>query len=153
MIPEVPPTVGEAAAVSAEHRYECLAAAPQDELEALADRVLARDPRVRVVSGPQTVSAPVRMPVPGTEHTTSVVGHAALSTCTVELAGTRGDGIRMGRDLAGAIAAAVCDAEADRRGALAAEVERLCSSARTARAERARQRAELVSSTRVDGDL
>ncbi|WP_250448162.1 phosphonate C-P lyase system protein PhnG, partial [Actinotalea sp. C106] len=101
---------------STESRYEALATAEPAALEALADAILAGAPvpTVEVVAGPETVTAPVRTPVPATGGATAVLGHVALTTCTVLLGGTRGDGIRSGRDLPGALAAAVCDAEAER---------------------------------------
>lgn len=137
--------------MSAAARCEDLAAADADALETLADRILAVSPDVRVDVGPEAVSAPLRLEVPAAERTTAVIGHVALTRCTVRLGGTRGDGLRQGRDLRGALAAAVCDAEADRGGPLAAEVAELCRSARARRRERAAARHALVEETRLGG--
>jgi alpha-D-ribose 1-methylphosphonate 5-triphosphate synthase subunit PhnG len=79
------------------------------------------------------------------------LGHIALSTCAVELDDTRGDGVRRGRDLAGAVAAAVCDAEVERGGWLASEVIALCEAAETVQARAGRSRASLVTATRIGG--
>ena len=87
---------------------------------------------------------------PGAGDTTVVLGHAALTRCTVELAGVRGDGVRAGYDPAGAVAAAICDAECERRGPHALRVEELCRAALDARADRGRARAELVATTRLE---
>lgn len=134
-----------------EERYEALALAESVELERLADRILAGENDVRVVSGPESVTAPVRFPVPGTTQTTTVLGHVALTMCTVTLGEVRGDGVRSGRDLPGAVAAAVCDAEAARGGYYTEEVHRLCVGALGARESAAQGRAVLVDSTRVVG--
>lgn len=137
--------------MSAAARWEDLAAADPRPLEQLADRILEATPDVRVELGPETVSAPVRLAVPGDVPTTAVVGHVALTRCTVRLAGTRGDGLRQGRDLPGALAAAVCDAEADRGGPLTNEVTALCAAARAGRLARAAARRTLVEQTRLGG--
>ncbi|MGD9517641.1 phosphonate C-P lyase system protein PhnG, partial [Mycolicibacterium sp.] len=96
-----------------ELRFEALCEADAAALERLADEILATAVPVSVTSGPESVSAPVRVPVPGAGDTTVVLGHAALTRCTVELAGVRGDGVRAGYDPAGAVAAAICDAECE----------------------------------------
>ncbi|UNK47826.1 phosphonate C-P lyase system protein PhnG [Arthrobacter sulfonylureivorans] len=132
-----------------EQRFESLAVAGLAELERLADRILATGVEVRVVAGPEAASAPVQFPVPGTADTTAVLGHVALSTCTVELSGVRGDGVRDGRDLTGAVAAAVCDAEAERGGPFAGDVDALCAAALHCQVEDAKNRAGLVAATRL----
>ncbi|MGV9801397.1 phosphonate C-P lyase system protein PhnG [Mycobacterium sp. NPDC003449] len=134
----------------AEQRYEALAGAEAVALERLADDVLAAGPEVSVTAGPESVSTPVRVSVPGSPGTTVVLGHLALTRCTVELAGTRGDGIRAGYDPTGAVAAAVCDAEAHRGGPLAAQVDRLCVATEQDRTATARERARLVATTTLD---
>jgi alpha-D-ribose 1-methylphosphonate 5-triphosphate synthase subunit PhnG len=134
----------------AEQRAEALSAADGSALEELADEILATGVAVEVTAGPESVSAPVRVPVPGAGDTTVVLGHVALTRCAVTLSGVRGDGIRPGHDLAGAVAAAVCDAECERRGPHAGRVLELCRAAEQARARRDADRAEMVRTTRVD---
>ncbi|HYZ67791.1 MAG TPA: phosphonate C-P lyase system protein PhnG [Mycobacterium sp.] len=133
-----------------ELRLEALAAADAEALESLADEILASGAAVSVTNGPESVSAPIRVPVPGADTTTVVLGHVALTRCTVVVAGTRGDGVRAGHDLTGAVAAAICDAECQRRGPLSDRVEDLYRAARHASAERGRDRARLVAATRLD---
>ncbi|MGE0219451.1 phosphonate C-P lyase system protein PhnG [Mycolicibacterium sp.] len=132
-----------------ELRYEALAEADPTALETLADRILATGAAVSVTTGPESVSAPVRIPGPGAPGTTVVLGHLALTRCTVTIDGIRGDGIRTGCDFAGAVAAAICDAECERGGALSDQVTALCDSALAAVAERRRARAVLVAATRL----
>ena len=133
-----------------EERMEALSFADPQTLEQLADDILATAVPVAVITGPESVTAAVRVPIPGTDDTTTVLGHVALTRCSVELAGTRGDGIRTGYDPAAAAAAAICDAEYERDGAHREQVEQLCRDAVRARAVRARRRADLVSSTRLE---
>ncbi|KWX68423.1 phosphonate C-P lyase system protein PhnG [Mycobacterium sp. NAZ190054] len=133
-----------------EARFEALGDADAHALERLADDILATDVAVSVTTGPESVSAPVRVPVPGSGDATVVLGHVALTRCTVELAGVRGDGMRAGYDLRGAVAAAICDAECERRGPHAQQVDALCRDALQARAERGRARADLVTRTRME---
>ncbi|AMO61072.1 phosphonate C-P lyase system protein PhnG [Mycolicibacterium phlei] len=131
-----------------EDRFAALAAADTHALEELADAILACGPDVRVIAGPEAVSAPVRLPVP--DGSTTVIGHVALTRCTVTLDGQRGDGIRTGYDLTGAVAAAVCDAEYERAGAFSLRVDDLCRTARTAAEKTRRRRATLVAATTLD---
>jgi alpha-D-ribose 1-methylphosphonate 5-triphosphate synthase subunit PhnG len=137
--------------MKAEERYTALSTAASADLELLADRILSEGVPIRIIAGPEVVTTPVRYPMGGAGGSTSVLGHVALSTCAVELDGVRGDGVRPGRDLVGAVAAAVCDAEAERVGRLAAEVVSLCEVAQSSCAEAGRARASLVSATRVGG--
>jgi alpha-D-ribose 1-methylphosphonate 5-triphosphate synthase subunit PhnG len=132
-----------------EERYEALAWADGDQLERIADRVLAGGAVVEVIAGPEAATTPLRLPVSGTT-ATAVVGHVALTTCSVLVDGVRGDGCRPGRDLRGALAAAVCDAETDRRGAQAVAIDKLARRARGARAEVSRARARAAALTSVD---
>jgi alpha-D-ribose 1-methylphosphonate 5-triphosphate synthase subunit PhnG len=131
-------------------RYEALSIAELGDIEMLADQILGTGTSVNVLSGPEVVSAPIRYPVPGTQQTTTVLGHVALTMCAVELDGVRGDGIRTCRDLVGAVAAAVCDAEAERNGPLSNEVLDLCDAALLRQEAEARSRASLVSATRLE---
>ncbi|CAA0123670.1 Uncharacterised protein [Mycolicibacterium vanbaalenii] len=133
-----------------EQRYEALAAADAAALEELADRILAAGVSVSVTNGPESVSAPVRIPMPGDEGNTVVVGHLALTRCSIVVAGTPGDGMRPGCDFAGAVAAAVCDAESERDGALSADVIELCALTQRTVADRRRERADLVAMTKLD---
>jgi alpha-D-ribose 1-methylphosphonate 5-triphosphate synthase subunit PhnG len=133
----------------AEQRFEALAGAEVGALEALADDILGCGLEVSVTAGPESVSAPIRVAVPGSGATTVVLGHVSLTRCTITLAGTRGDGMRSGYDLVGAVAAAVCDAEYERRGPLAGRVRELCRAAEQARAREDGERAGLVAMTRL----
>ena len=133
----------------AEHRFEGLAKADAHALEALADEILAGSVDVSVAAGPESVSAPVRVGIPGSDDTT-VLGHVALTRCTVLVDGTRGDGLRVGYDLPAAVAAAICDAESERRGALSDRVHDLCRAAQHADARRRADRADLVTMTTLD---
>lgn len=128
---------------------EALSGADAETLERLADEILATAVPVSVTAGPESVSAPVRVAVPGAGDTTTVLGHVALTRCTVELAGTRGDGIRSGYDPAGAVAAAICDAECERGGPRGNRVEEICRTALEARTEGGRERAGVVALTRL----
>ena len=133
-----------------EQRYEALAAADARALEALADRILAAGVQVSVADGPESVSAPVRVCMPGCQGNTVVLGHVALTRCSVVVNGTRGDGIRPGCDFPGAVAAAVCDAESERGGALTTDVTELCRTTRRKVADRQSEWADLVAMTRLD---
>ncbi|AKS34570.1 phosphonate C-P lyase system protein PhnG [Mycolicibacterium goodii] len=134
-----------------EARMEALASACGDTLEQLADQILAcAGVAVAVIAGPESVSAPVRVPVPGPGDTTVVLGHVALTRCTVELGGVRGDGVRAGYDPTGAVAAAICDAEAARQGSLAGRVDELYRKSRQDKAARDRERANTVAMTRME---
>lgn len=136
--------------MTAETRLEGLACAPASELECLADRILAGEVAVAVLAGPEVLTAPLRLPVPGTGGT-FVVGRAVLTTCAVTLDGTRGDGVVQGRALRPALAAAVCDAEAERRGPLASRVEQVARAAQVARDARLAEEGRRVALTRLDG--
>ncbi len=133
-----------------ELRFEALARAGADELETLADEILAGGASVSVTVGPESVSAPVRVGVPGSENATVVLGHVALTRCSVLVDGTQGDGLRVGYDLPGAVAAAICDAECERGGTLSARVHDLCRAAQRADALRRSERADLVAMTTLD---
>jgi alpha-D-ribose 1-methylphosphonate 5-triphosphate synthase subunit PhnG len=133
-----------------EQRFEALSVVDGSALERLADEILAAGQTVSVTAGPESVSAPIRVPVPGSGDTTVVVGHVALTRCTVQIGETRGDGIRAGYDLVGAVSAAICDAECERDGPLAHRVHELCRGAEQHGAERAAERARLVAMTRLE---
>lgn len=133
-----------------ESRLESLAGADPAALERLADEILAGGAPVSVIAGPEPVSAPIRVADPGSGDTTVVLGHVSLTRCALTLGEARGDGVRPGHDLAGAVAAAICDAECQRRGPFSDRVEELCRTADRQRDERARERAGLVAVTRLD---
>jgi alpha-D-ribose 1-methylphosphonate 5-triphosphate synthase subunit PhnG len=136
---------------TADERYEALARADQSELRALADRILEVPTPVEVVSGPTVVSAPLRLAVPGGDGN-AVVGHVALTRCQVALAGVRGDGIRQGRSIEAAIAAAICDAEAERNGPLAHDVNKVVLASLERLRTSEESRARVVEQTRIGDD-
>jgi alpha-D-ribose 1-methylphosphonate 5-triphosphate synthase subunit PhnG len=134
--------------VTPEQRYATLAAAQREDLLALADEILAAEPvTVSVLEAPTVGIGALRLPAPADG--SFVVGHVVLTTGAVVLDGQRGDGIRPGRDPEGALAAALCDAEAERGGARAGAVDALVARAEaTQHAERAAT-ARLVDATRL----
>lgn len=136
--------------MTSEARLEALGRAPATELEHLADRILGGDVAVVVIAGPEVLTAPLRLPVPGTAGT-FVVGRAVLTTCAVTLDGTRGDGVVQGRALRPALAAAVCDAEAERGGPLQPRVEQLARAVEVARDGALAEEGRRVALTRLDG--
>jgi len=136
--------------VTPEDRFEALAAADANALETLADEILAGGIPLTVAAGPESVSAPIRVSVPGSGDTSVVLGHVALTRCTVLVDGIRGDGVRVGYDLSGAVAAAICDAECERDGTRSSQVLDLCRTAQHLRAQRRSERAELVAMTTLD---
>lgn len=128
-----------------ERGYALLAQADAAELEALADAALARAEDVVVLAGPEVVSAPIRVRTP--MDTTVVVGHVALTTCSVQVGGLVGHGVRSGRDLPGAVAAAVCAAVLE-AGDPPAGLRDLLARADASRTAAALRRAETVAATR-----
>lgn len=136
--------------ISVDERYEALAQAPCAELVELADRILAAGVPVELTNGPSVASAPLRFPVPGGG--TVVVGHVALTRCEVALGAVRGDGIRRGRDLEGAIAAAICDAEVERDGPFAEAVGVLAGATRDHLRELGEWRGRAAESTRLEAE-
>ena len=132
-----------------EQRFELLALVDGADLERLADAILATGVAITVAAGPEVVTAPIRMPAPD-GGSTAVIGHVALSTCTIELDGTRGDACRPGRDLPSAVAAAVCDAEVERNGPVAGDVLALTRLAARDVAAASSARALVIEQTRTD---
>ena len=116
--------------MNAEGRYTALSTAESGDVELLADRILADGPSIRMIAGPRSSRHPsgirsrVRAGRPACWATSPSPPAPWRST------GAGGDGVRRGRDLAGAVAAAVCDAEAERGGPFAPEVVALCEAAR-----------------------
>jgi alpha-D-ribose 1-methylphosphonate 5-triphosphate synthase subunit PhnG len=135
--------------VSPEERFEGLAAAPASALISLADAVLAAGDPVEVVAGPEPGLVPVRVRPP--HGGTVVISHVVLTTCTVLLDGTRGDGSRAGRSLEASVAAAVCDAEVERRGPLRDRVEQLAAEGISHRRAARATEAAAVAATRLAG--
>ncbi|WP_026927833.1 phosphonate C-P lyase system protein PhnG [Granulicoccus phenolivorans] len=123
----MPPTTGSARSSS------LLAAAPTDDLVALADRALATAPLapLEVVRPPEvgSVLMQVREPIARTRfHLADLL----VSSAEVRLAGQPGWAMRAGADLRGALAQAVCEAELARRGPLAEEIAALLDRVETA---------------------
>lgn len=131
-----------------EDRYGALAAADRAALLALADQILAAEPgTVSVLEAPTPGIGALRLPAPAGG--SFVVGHVVLTTGAVDLAGHRGDGIRSGRDPEGALAAAVCDAEAERHGPQADAVAALVERTQAEQRADADATARLVDATRL----
>lgn len=121
-----------------ERRAELLARARPDELEPLAEEVLADTAEAPVVlTGPDVgmVMLQLREPVASERF---YAGEALVTQVEVELAGHRGWCMRMGDDTRAALAAALLDAAA--QGAAPAAVEALC--ARVAQREEHEARVE-----------
>lgn len=133
-----------------ERRLEGLALADAHDLVRLADRILASGVTVEVIRRPVAARGALRVPLPDVG--TVVAGHAVLTTCAVTLEGVRGDGTRAGDAPEPALAAAICDAEAERAGALADEVHRIATGSLDARAHRRRVRASMIERTRLRED-
>lgn len=129
-----------------EERWSLLASAGQVALEDLANRILA-EAAVEIVTGPEVRSIPLRL----TNNTGDrvVLGHLACTRATVLLQGVRGDGLRTGRDLVGALAAAVCDAEVERGGHRTPEVLQLCGKTAAVLDRSRSEEAALVEATRL----
>lgn len=110
---------------SRERICELLATAGADELVALADRCLV-GARLRVVRPPETgtVLTRVREPIAGIR-----VNFVDLlvSTAEVEVDGSPGWGMRVGRQPDAALAQAVCDAQLALGGPLADSIRRLAA--------------------------
>jgi alpha-D-ribose 1-methylphosphonate 5-triphosphate synthase subunit PhnG len=109
--------------LSREDRAGLLARATPDELEPLAEEVLARHGAPFVLSGPDVgmVMMQVREPVAEERF---YLGEVLVTRAEVELAGHRGWCMRLGDDRQAALAAAILDAAAE--GTDRTTVERLC---------------------------
>lgn len=116
-----------------ERRAELLAAAPASELVPLADRILDAGAEPSMLGEPEVgmVVLQVREPVASERFH---LGEVLVARAEVELRGRQGWSMRLGDDHLAALAGAVCDAEAESGGPLAADVDTLC--ARTEAAER-----------------
>jgi alpha-D-ribose 1-methylphosphonate 5-triphosphate synthase subunit PhnG len=146
----------DAFAIGAEERAELLARADAFALEKLADSILAtavgRGHTVRFLRRPEVVLASIRLVGPG-DSGDFVVGDAVLTSCSVVLGASQGDGLRPGRAHAAATAAAVCDAEAERDGEHAGAVLALLEATRRSRDEALRRMSAAVMATRLNGEV
>lgn len=121
-----------------ERRAALLARAEADELEPLAERVLAAsDGEPVVLSGPEVGMAMLQVREPVAEER-FYAGEVLLTQVEVELAGHRGWCMRLGDDRRATLAAGLLDAAAE--GSARSEVEALCE--RVADREERQARAE-----------
>lgn len=116
-----------------------LALAPSASVVAVADACVASTEQPTLLSGPEvgTVVLTVREPV---EKRRFHLAEVLVTRVEVEHRGTRGWAMRMGEDDSGALAAAICDAEAAAGGDGVDLVEELCAA--TERAESRARTAE-----------
>ena len=116
-------------------RAELLANADPTALVALAERCLADAPAPVLVTGPEVgiVVMTVREPV---ESTRFHLGDVLVTRAEVEFRGQRGWAMRMGDDREAALAAAICDADAEAGGPRANEIDDLCRRTASEQAER-----------------
>ncbi|MFP3906231.1 MAG: phosphonate C-P lyase system protein PhnG [Acidimicrobiales bacterium] len=139
------PVAGEAdVTASPERRAELLSVAPADLVVALAERCVADDRDLVVVSPPEVgmVMLTIREPIAQERfHLAEVL----VTRAEVELDAGRGWSMRLGDDRLAALASAVLDAEVDCGGPLAAAVIELCGRAeREATNEKRREWDELL---------
>ena len=126
-----------------ERRAELLAASDPIALAALAERCLEAG-SITLVTGPEVgmVMLQVREPVARERF---YLGEVLVTRAEVDLEGAGGWAMVMGSDRVRALAAAVCDAEAEGERALAGDVHALCESTERATKEAdARERDELA---------
>lgn len=119
--------------VSDERRAELLALAEPDEVQELAECCLSEGPEPSLVRNPEVglVMLEVREPI---EQIRFHLGEVLVARAEVEFQGFAGWCMRMDDDVRSALAGAICDAQAQAGGHLAAAVEELCTSvARRAR--------------------
>jgi alpha-D-ribose 1-methylphosphonate 5-triphosphate synthase subunit PhnG len=109
--------------LSREERVGLLARARPDELEPLAEQILARSGAPVVLSGPEIGMAMMQVREPVAEER-FYLGEVLVTQTEVELAGHRGWCMRLGDDCQATLAAAVLDAAAE--GADRLPVEALC---------------------------
>ncbi len=112
--------------ISIERRCELLAAADHQELLAVADSCLEDQPAPDIILAPQvgSVVLTVREPV---EATRFHLGDVLVTRAEIEHRGQRGWAMKMGDDVPGALAAAICAAEAQAGGPAADRVDALCA--------------------------
>lgn len=136
-------------ALDRNRRAELLAAADRAPLLATAEGCLRDCPDPELIVGPEvgTLVLTVREPV---EATRVHLGDVLVTRTEVSHRDVRGWAMRMGDDRAGALAAAICDAETEAGGPSASLVDELCRSTADIEARaRAQEWAEL-SPTIVD---
>jgi alpha-D-ribose 1-methylphosphonate 5-triphosphate synthase subunit PhnG len=116
---------GDEAGIDRARRCELLAATDLDPLLQVADRCLAGADQPQPIVGPEvgSVVMTVREPV---EATRFHLGDVLVTRFEVLHREHRGWAMRPGDDRAGAVAAAICDAECEADGPGRAEVEALC---------------------------
>jgi alpha-D-ribose 1-methylphosphonate 5-triphosphate synthase subunit PhnG len=116
-------------------RSELLAVADAPALIALADRCIEGG-ETRIVGEPVVGIVPicVREPVAGER---LLLGDVLATKAEVSHKGFTGWALRVGDDLAAAVAAAICDAEASTGGALVAEIDALCRETKQRKAQQA----------------
>lgn len=134
-----PPTdSADRAADERARRCELLAAADHQPLLEVADACLADVEPPQAVFGPEVgaVVLTVREPV---EATRFQLADVLVTRSEVLHRGAQGWSMRMGDDRAGALAAAICDAEVEADGPGRARVDRLCRLT-AERLDRARRR-------------
>lgn len=107
-----------------ERRAELLTLARSADIVPLAERCIALSP-VKVLAGPEVgmVMLQVREPVVRERF---YLGEVLVTRAEVDRSGTRGWAMRMGDDRVATLAAAICDAEVERGGEMAAEILELC---------------------------
>jgi alpha-D-ribose 1-methylphosphonate 5-triphosphate synthase subunit PhnG len=109
--------------LSREERAGLLARATREELEPLAEQVLARSGTPIVLAGPEVGMTMMQVREPVAEER-FYLGEVLVTQVEVEFAGHRGWCLRLGDDRQAALAAAVLDAAAE--GTDRAAVETLC---------------------------
>ncbi len=129
-------------------RAELLSAAEAAPLQALAERCLADGTQPEPMLGPDVgmVTLQVREPV---EATRFLLGDVLATRCELRFRGARGWSMRLGDDRPTALAAAICDAEAEAGGPLRAEIEALCHRTEQEQAEARRREWEALAPTVV----
>lgn len=133
--------------VTRERRAALLARAEADELEPLAERVLAESEGEPVVlSGPEVGMAMLQVREPVAEER-FYAGEVLLTQVEVELAGHRGWCMRLGDDRRATLAAGLLDAAAE--GSARAEVEALCERVADREAHQARAEWAAIAPTEV----
>lgn len=132
-----------------ERRAELLALADSQRLVELGERCLAETDAFELTSEPRVGTLPleVREPVVGERF---LLGDVLAVTAEVELGGTPGWAMRLGDDRVAVLAAAICDAEAERQGPCAGDVELLCLDTQADAAAAALQEWEELSPTVVE---
>lgn len=130
--------------ITIERRCELLAAADRQQLLETADACLDGQPAPGILLAPEvgSVVLTVREPV---ESTRFHLGDVLVTRAEVEHRGERGWSMMMGADEPGALAAAICAAEAQAGGPIASQIDDLChATMRSLDRQRAREWEELA---------